>query len=87
MALDDAAEKKVFVGRDKEITPLLVIHGKNDKYCFPKYAQQVYEEAGEPKEILWLDTSNHIDLYDNEEYVSPATSKIIEWFGKYLVNR
>ena len=68
-------------------TPLLIIHGKNDKYCFPKYAQQVYEEAGEPKEILWLDTSNHIDLYDNEKYVSPATSKIIEWFGKYLVNR
>lgn len=67
-------------------TPLLVIHGKNDKYCFPKYAQQIYEEAGEPKEILWLDTSNHIDLYDNEKYVSPSTSKIMEWFGKYLVN-
>ena len=67
-------------------TPLFVIHGKNDKYCFPKFAQQVYEEAGEPKEILWLDTSNHIDLYDNEKYVGPATNKIIEWFDKYLVN-
>ena len=68
-------------------TPLLVIHGRNDKYCFPKFAQQVYEEASEPKEILWLETSNHIDLYDNEKYVGPAISKIIEWFGKYLVNR
>lgn len=67
-------------------TPLLVIHGKNDKYCFPKFAQQIYDEAGEPKEILWLDTSNHIDLYDNEKYVGPAISKITEWFGKYLVN-
>jgi uncharacterized protein len=67
-------------------TPLLVIHGKNDKYCFPKFAQQVYEEAGEPKDILWLDTSNHIDLYDNEKYVGPAISKIVEWFDKYLVN-
>jgi uncharacterized protein len=37
-------------------TPLLVIHGRNDKYCFPKFAQQVYEEASEPKEILWLET-------------------------------
>ncbi len=64
-------------------TPLLVVHGKNDKYCFPKFAQQVYEEAGEPKEILWLDTSNHIDLYDNEKYVSPAIGKIVEWFDRY----
>jgi uncharacterized protein len=68
-------------------TPLLVIHGRNDKYCFPKFAEQVCEKASEPKEILWLDTSNHIDLYDNEKYVAPAISKIIEWFGKYLVNR
>jgi fermentation-respiration switch protein FrsA (DUF1100 family) len=48
-------------------TPLLIVHGRNDKFCLPKYAQQVYEQAGEPKEILWLDTTNHIDLYDNEK--------------------
>jgi uncharacterized protein len=65
-------------------TPLLIVHGRNDKYCFPKFAKQVYEEAGEPKEILWLDTGNHIDLYDNEKYVSPAISKIVEWFNRYM---
>jgi fermentation-respiration switch protein FrsA (DUF1100 family) len=65
-------------------TPLLIIHGKNDKYCLPKFAQEVYDLADEPKEILWLDTSNHIDLYDNEKYVGPAISKIVEWFNKYL---
>ncbi|MFL6325824.1 MAG: alpha/beta hydrolase [Nitrososphaeraceae archaeon] len=65
-------------------TPLLIVHGKNDKYCFPRFAQQVYEEAGEPKEILWLDTTNHIDLYDNEKYVNPAISKIVEWFNRYV---
>jgi uncharacterized protein len=65
-------------------TPLLVVHGKNDKYCFPKYAQQVYDEAGDPKEIQWLDTTNHIDLYDNEKHVGPAISKIVEWFNTYL---
>jgi uncharacterized protein len=65
-------------------TPLLVVHGRNDKYCFPKFAQQVYNEAGEPKEILWLDTTNHIDLYDNERYVGPAISKILKWFNTYL---
>jgi fermentation-respiration switch protein FrsA (DUF1100 family) len=50
----------------------------------PKFAQEVYDLADEPKEILWLDTSNHIDLYDNEKYVGPAISKIVEWFNKYL---
>jgi fermentation-respiration switch protein FrsA (DUF1100 family) len=65
-------------------TPLLIIHGKNDKYCLPKFAQEVYDLADEPKEILWLDTSNHIDLYDNKKYVGPAISKIVEWFNKYL---
>jgi uncharacterized protein len=65
-------------------TPLLIVHGKNDKYCFPKFAQQVYDEAGEPKEILWLDTTNHIDLYDNEKYVGPTINKIVEWFNTYL---
>ncbi|HZC47570.1 MAG TPA: alpha/beta hydrolase [Nitrososphaeraceae archaeon] len=65
-------------------TPLLIVHGKNDKYCLPKFAQEVYDLADEPKEILWLDTSNHIDLYDKEKYVSPAISKIVEWFNKYL---
>jgi fermentation-respiration switch protein FrsA (DUF1100 family) len=65
-------------------TPLLIVHGKNDKYCFPKFAQQVYDEASEPREILWLDTTNHIDLYDNERYVGPAINKIVEWFNTYL---
>jgi hypothetical protein len=51
-----------------------------------KLEQQVYEENGESKDILWLDTSNHIDLYDNEKYVKPAIAKIIakiiEWFRR-----
>ena len=65
-------------------TPLLIIHGKNDKYCLPRFAQQVYEEASEPKEILLLDTTNHIDLYDNEKYVGPAITKILQWFNRYM---
>jgi fermentation-respiration switch protein FrsA (DUF1100 family) len=64
--------------------PSNVVHGKNDKYCLPKFAQQVYDEAGNPKEILWLDTTNHIDLYDNEKYVGSAINKIVEWFNTYL---
>ena len=65
-------------------TPLLIIHGKNDKYCLPKFAQEVYDKAGEPKEIMWVDAPNHIDLYDVEEYFGPAVNKTVEWFNKYL---
>jgi uncharacterized protein len=68
-------------------TPLLIVHGKNDKYCLPKFAQEVYDLAGEPKEILWLDTSNHTDLYDNEKYVGPAISKVVQWFNKHLYQK
>ena len=52
------------------------------KVLLSKLEQQVYEENGESKDILWLDTSNHIDLYDNEKYVEPAIAKIIEWFRR-----
>jgi fermentation-respiration switch protein FrsA (DUF1100 family) len=50
----------------------------------PKFAQEVYDKAGEPKEIMWVDVPNHIDLYDVEKYVGPAVNKIVEWFNKYL---
>jgi len=65
-------------------TPLLIIHGKNDKFCLPKFAQEVYDTAGEPKEIMWVDAPNHIDIYDVEKYVESAVNKTVEWFNKYL---
>ena len=68
-------------------TPLLIIHGKNDKYCLPKFSQEVYDKAGEPKEIMWVDAPNHIDLYDVEKYVEPAVNKTAEWFNKYLIGK
>jgi hypothetical protein len=65
-------------------TPLLVVHGRTDAYCSPEAAQAVYERASEPKEILWLDTTNHIDLYDVEEYVAPAVQRLAEFFTRRL---
>jgi fermentation-respiration switch protein FrsA (DUF1100 family) len=65
-------------------TPLLVVHGRTDAFCSPEGAQAVYDRAGEPKDILWLDTTNHIDLYDQPQYVEPAIERISAWFGKYV---
>jgi uncharacterized protein len=65
-------------------TPMLVVHGRTDAYCSPEGAQAVYDRAGEPKRIVWLDTSNHIDLYDNPAYVDPAVAEVSAWFDEHL---
>ena len=78
LKLKEQTRKQVILEKAHKIAEELAIHGRKDKYCLPKFVQQVYDEAGEPKEILWLDTTNHIDLYDNEKYVGPAINKIVE---------
>ncbi len=53
-------------------TPLLVVHGRADAYCAPELAEALHANATGPKEILWLDTERHIDLYDVEPHVTRA---------------
>ena len=65
-------------------TPLLLVHGRTDAYCSPEGAARVYERAGEPKDILWLATTNHIDLYDQPQYVGPAAGRAAAWFAEHL---
>jgi fermentation-respiration switch protein FrsA (DUF1100 family) len=66
-------------------TPFLVVHGRTDAYCSPQGAAAVFERARPPKEIRWLDTTNHIDLYDVPAYVDPAVEYLAEWFDRHLV--
>ncbi|HVL81646.1 MAG TPA: alpha/beta hydrolase [Actinomycetota bacterium] len=65
-------------------TPALIVHGRNDDYCSPAGAQALYDRLGEPKELVWLDTSNHIDLYDQEGFVGPASERVAAWFDAHL---
>jgi uncharacterized protein len=53
-------------------TPLLIVHGKTDAYCSPELAQALYERKPGEKELLWLDASQHTDLYDSEPHVTRA---------------
>ena len=55
-------------------TPFLVVHGTVDKYCTPEGAQAIFDRATGPKEIEWIETPNHIDIYDRPELVEPAVS-------------
>jgi fermentation-respiration switch protein FrsA (DUF1100 family) len=68
-----------------DATPLCVIHGRSDDYCSPAGAQALYDRARGPKDILWLDTTNHIDLYDVPDYVEPAVRRCADWLAEHLV--
>jgi len=62
-------------------TPFLIVHGRVDAFCTPEGAQAAYDRAPGPKEIEWLDTSNHIDLYDQPQFVDPAVRRTAEFFA------
>ncbi|MGI5241569.1 alpha/beta hydrolase [Dactylosporangium sp. CA-139066] len=62
-------------------TPLLVVHGRTDAYCAPELAEQVYEAAPGRKRIEWLDSDRHVDLYDQEPYVTQAVDATAEFLG------
>ncbi|MBW3536838.1 MAG: alpha/beta hydrolase [Actinobacteria bacterium] len=65
-------------------TPWLLVHGRTDAYCSPDGAQATFDRASDPKRLVWLDTTNHIDLYDVPEFVEPAIAEITAWFNKHL---
>lgn len=64
--------------------PTLMIHGRTDAFCTPERAQAMFDKIGEPKRLVWLDTTNHIDLYDNPTYVDPAVDLLADFFAQRL---
>lgn len=66
-------------------TPALFIHGRRDDFCSPADADAIYQRVQTAdKEFLWLDTANHIDLYDSPAYVNPATTRLSAWLIERL---
>jgi uncharacterized protein len=63
-------------------TPLLIVHGTKDDYCSPELARQFHDRATGQKDIRWLDTTCHIDLYDIEPYVAQAVDLTADFFKK-----
>jgi fermentation-respiration switch protein FrsA (DUF1100 family) len=39
--------------------PLLIIHGTQDDVVYPSSARELYERAGEPKQIVMIDGAGH----------------------------
>lgn len=65
-------------------TPLLVVHGRTDAYCTPELAEALYTDATGPKEILWLDAEQHVDLYDVEPHVTQAADAAAAFLHRHL---
>lgn len=65
-------------------TPLLVVHGVGDDYCSPELARELHDRAPGAKEIRWLDTRVHIDLYDQEPYVTEAARTTADFLHRHL---
>jgi uncharacterized protein len=65
-------------------TPGMIVHGVQDAYCSPEGARDAYERMGQPKQIVWLDTKLHIDLYDNQPFVTQAVEAVTAFLAEHL---
>jgi hypothetical protein len=65
-------------------TPLLIVHGTGDRVLLPEYAQATYDAALGIKELVWIETHNHIELYDQQPYVGEAVAHTLRWLDRYL---
>ena len=63
-------------------TPLMIIHGTLDVFLLPEFAQAAYDAAQGSKELVWIDTHNHIELYDQAPYVNVAVEHALRWLGQ-----
>jgi len=65
-------------------TPLLLVHGTTDDYCSPAGAQALYDRATGPKSLKWIETTNHIELYDSKPHLDQALEELVPFFHRTL---
>jgi fermentation-respiration switch protein FrsA (DUF1100 family) len=58
--------------------PLLMIVGT--EAVTRHMTTEAIANAQQPKELYWIDGASHVDLYDKDEYVTPAVDKMVEFF-------
>ncbi|CAM5465117.1 alpha/beta hydrolase [Streptomyces aurantiogriseus] len=63
--------------------PLLMIAGREAVTSW--MSVEAFQNAHSPnKELHWIDGASHVDLYDKDEYVTPAIAKLTDFFGTHL---
>ncbi|MFD0337214.1 hypothetical protein ACFVH0_00710 [Streptomyces sp. NPDC127117] len=48
------------------------------------FSREAIEKAREPKELFVVDGATHISLYDQNAHVTPAVTRLTDFFGKHL---
>jgi len=67
--------------------PLIVVHGTADPLLPPQYAQQVHDEAASAdKQLVWITTHNHVELYDQDPYVGQALAAFVPFLTAHLTD-
>lgn len=62
--------------------PKLFLHGKRDPFINIKYARQLYEQASEPKDFLWMD-GGHV-LFGNPDNSRELSTKVRTFLDAHL---
>ncbi|WP_163273059.1 alpha/beta hydrolase [Chelativorans alearense] len=65
-------------------TPVLIVHGTRDLFCRPENAAKAFERLGGEKRIEWIETTNHIELYDSPLLVDQAVAYVSAWMNQHL---
>ncbi|KAB8194445.1 alpha/beta fold hydrolase [Nonomuraea phyllanthi] len=60
--------------------PTLIVHGRGDQAIPVTDAKAAFEKLPGHKELLLLDTTDHIELYDDDRYVTPAVDRAVAFF-------
>ena len=62
--------------------PLLMIAGT--EAATRGFSEKAVTDGGPSAELFLVEGATHVDLYDRDEYVSPAVEKLVEFFGDKL---
>ena len=63
--------------------PVMIIHGGNDDKIGPNIGRQLYEAAGEPKELVWFEEAGHVNF--EEFYPQEYRDALVGFFDEHLV--
>ena len=52
-----------------------------------RFSVEAIEKTRGPKELYWIEGASHVDLYDKDEYATPAAAKMKGFFREHLGDR
>lgn len=82
-SVDRLDQFDAYAGIDKIAPrPLLMIAGSKAETL--PFSQTAVEKAGRTAELFIIEGATHVDLYDRDEYVTPAVARLTQFFNRHL---